>query len=56
MIIKDNFLTSEQLVQINQMIDADITQHNGRFERYDDEVDHHETDDCNLFYLNKEIK
>ena len=36
MIIKDNFLTSEQLVQINQMIDADITQHNGGVDVGDD--------------------
>lgn len=56
MIIKDNFLTAEQLILVNQMIEKDIAEHNGRFERYDDEVDHHETDDCNLFYLNKEIK
>ena len=56
MIIKDNFLTAEQLTKVNEMIDADIKQNDGRFERYDDEMDHHETDDCNLFYLNKEIK
>ena len=56
MIIKDNFLTAEQLILVNQMIEKDIAGHSGRFERYDDEMDHHETDDCSLFYLNKEIK
>jgi len=56
MIIKDNFLNDEQLTKINQLIQNDITQHGGRFERYDDETDHHETDDCNLFYLNHETK
>ena len=52
MIIKDNFLNGQQLATVNQLIEKDITKHGGRFERYDDEVDHHETDDCNLFYLN----
>ncbi len=56
MIIKDNFLNAEQLTKINQLIQNDITQHGGRFERYDDEKDHHETDDCSLFYLNHETK
>ena len=33
MIIKDNFLNDEQLTKINQLIQNDITQHGGRFER-----------------------
>lgn len=56
MIIKDNFLNEQQLATVNQLIEKDITKHGGRFERYDDEVDHHETDDCNLFYLNHDTK
>ena len=44
MIIKDNFLNEQQLATVNQLIEKDITKHGGRFERYDDEKDHHETD------------
>ena len=56
MIIKDNFFSRAQLDQLKQLVSADIKQHGGRFERYEDEQDHHQTDDCALYYLNHATK
>jgi hypothetical protein len=56
MIIKDNFFTEAQMEQLKQLIHQDIQQHGGKFERYEDEQDHHQTDDCALYYLNHETK
>jgi Rps23 Pro-64 3,4-dihydroxylase Tpa1-like proline 4-hydroxylase len=54
--IIDNFLSEQQLNDLKLSIQQDIETHGGQFERYEDEQDHHQTDNCNLYYLNHKTK
>jgi hypothetical protein len=55
MIIIDNLFTTKQINELKSLIQNDITKYDKKFKKYDDEVDHHDYDDCGLYHLQTEI-